>query len=255
VYYSINIGVFAGGTVASDKSIAAAGETVTLYITPATGYTLYNIQVDANVTLYGTGNTRTFTMPARDVAVSATFQSTSVLTAWNAAHAFIENTTFTLTQVEAANESAARHRLAVLINALIAPTGFSITADDIVIFVFLPATAGDGLTPTGVNGHFEFRVSPTNVPNSAYNTGVITATAFDPTANETLRSDTKLTAWAQNGILHINGLTVGELWSIYNLSGVLIYRNLATDHEATIRLPDRGIYIIKSGNQTMKIVQ
>ena len=84
--------------------------------------------------------------------------------------------------------------------------------------------------------------------------GIITPTAFDPTDNDALRSDTRLTAWAQNGMLHVSGVTVGELWSIYNLSGVLVYRNLATDHEATICLPDRGIYIIKSGNQTMKIV-
>lgn len=68
------------GTVSVDKSSATAGETVTLTITPDANYTLNVISVYKTgatgtvVALSGTGNTRTFIMPAYDVTVEATFK-------------------------------------------------------------------------------------------------------------------------------------------------------------------------------------
>ena len=62
------------GTVAADKSQAAEGEIVTLTITPATGYEideLYYMNGNEKVTITGT----TFTMPAANVEVHATFMA------------------------------------------------------------------------------------------------------------------------------------------------------------------------------------
>lgn len=53
-------------------------ESVTLTITPAANYTLKSISA-TGVTLSGTGNTRTFTMPAANVNVSATWVETSTI--------------------------------------------------------------------------------------------------------------------------------------------------------------------------------
>ena len=68
----------ANGTVAASKtSGVAAGETVTLTATPASWYDLKTLAVTAAdssaVATSGTGNNRTFTMPAQNVTVTATF--------------------------------------------------------------------------------------------------------------------------------------------------------------------------------------
>jgi hypothetical protein len=159
--YSITIGTFTGGVVTTTKvpSQATAGETVTLQITPNTGYELEAITAvstgnqTVTVPLNGTGLTRTFTMPAHNVTVTATFRNTGV-----------------------GNEGIGQ---------------------------------------------------PQGLP---------------------------LRAWSQNGTLHVTGLKTGEQWSVYNLSGVLIYRSIATDDKVNIALPNRGLYIIQSGNRTLKII-
>ena len=66
-----------GGTVTTDKTTAKAGETITLTITPEsnyilTGFSVKNGETDIDITT--TGNTRTFTMPAANVMVRATFR-------------------------------------------------------------------------------------------------------------------------------------------------------------------------------------
>lgn len=70
------------GTVTANPTSAAAGDTITLTVTPATDYELDKLTVtygDSNTTVTttaGENNTYTFTMPAGAVAVSATFKST-----------------------------------------------------------------------------------------------------------------------------------------------------------------------------------
>ena len=254
VYYSVNIGTFIGGTVNADKMSALPDETVTLTITPDVGYVLSSITA-SSVTLYGTGATRTFMMPTHDVTITATFQDMTYQYAWDAALPLIENEIFILTQEEAPNESATRYRLAELINALIASTGFTITPDDIDIIHFVPALTGDADNPAGNNGLFEFLVIPSDVTPSAYNSGTITATLFNDVANEQLTmKNEQLKALSQNGTLYVSGLTKGKSWYINNIYGQTIYTGIAVDEKAEVPSPTKGIYIITDENKSIKVV-
>lgn len=80
--YSVSIGSTANGSVNADKrSGIVAGETVTLTATPSDGYKLDSISATSNgnpVSLNGDGNTRTFTMPAANVNVTALFVITKI---------------------------------------------------------------------------------------------------------------------------------------------------------------------------------
>ena len=64
-----------------------------------------------------------------------------------------------------------------------------------------------------------------------------------------------LSAYIQNGTMHVNGLTVGEKWSVYTMAGTLIYENVATGVEATtsVRISN-GVYIVKSGKNTISVM-
>ena len=73
------------------------------------------------------------------------------------------------------------------------------------------------------------------------------------TGNENLQANV-LKAWTQNGMLHVSGLTVGQTWSIYGISGMLVHRSTAGSGEAKIALPDRGVYVVMSGSNIMKVV-
>ena len=251
--YTVTVPIGVG--VSTNKTLARPGETVTLTVTPLAGFELVSISA-TSVTLnrIALALTYTFIMPAHDVTVAATFKKSDAQIAWEKASVLIENATFTLTQKEAETEYFARYSLAEFINALIKDTGFTLSADDIVIYRFRPATAGDNANPPGVNGLCEFRVTPLHVRMSAYGSAVIIATLFDTTATEVIPQANRLKAWTtQDGVLHVVGLTQGKSLYIYNLYGQLIYQATAGGGEAKIILPARGIYIVSSGNVQLKI--
>jgi len=63
-----------------------------------------------------------------------------------------------------------------------------------------------------------------------------------------------LSAYAHHGLLHLTGLTAGETINIYNVSGALVYQSIATSDNANIPLNVKGVYIVKVGNRTVKVV-
>ncbi|MCL2072549.1 MAG: putative Ig domain-containing protein [Marinilabiliaceae bacterium] len=64
-----------------------------------------------------------------------------------------------------------------------------------------------------------------------------------------------LTAWLQNNELHINGLIINQKWSIYNVSGVLIYEEIANKPFSNYKFQiTNGIYIIRQGSRVVKVV-
>jgi hypothetical protein len=159
---------------------------------------------------------------------------------------------FTLPQAQALTESQARYALADSINKLIAATGFVVSPYDIVIFAFRPAVAGTAANVNGTAGSFEFRVTPSGVTPSEYSDGTITPMPFDPTSNETISAPT-LKAWTANGTLYVSGLVQGETWQVYDLSGRLVYSGAVAAEKSEIRLSQRGAYIIRAVNGTLKI--
>lgn len=76
--YNVTINPATGGTVTASPARAEADTEITLTIAPTTGYQLKSITAkdssNASVTLSGTGNTRTFTMPAKNVTVTPEFE-------------------------------------------------------------------------------------------------------------------------------------------------------------------------------------
>jgi hypothetical protein len=84
VRYAVTLPVTSiGGRVTTDKTLAAAGETVTLTFFPGTGYTFgtawaYNTNRQSEtIPLYCSGNVCAFTMPAYPVTIIASFTRTS----------------------------------------------------------------------------------------------------------------------------------------------------------------------------------
>ena len=61
-----------------------------------------------------------------------------------------------------------------------------------------------------------------------------------------------LVAWMQNEILHVSGLTASKPWSVHDISGMLVYQGIATSERADIHLSVRGVYLVQSGNRTVK---
>jgi hypothetical protein len=63
-----------------------------------------------------------------------------------------------------------------------------------------------------------------------------------------------LKASAFNGVLTVKGLVPGEKLNVYTALGQAVSGKTATSPEATISLPASGIYLVSSGNQTVKVI-
>jgi hypothetical protein len=95
--------------------------------------------------------------------------------------------------------------------------------------------------------------------NENYNSGTAQVSVGikvgDVTGIEKISETEELNAWIQDGTLYVSGLIAGKPWYVYNISGILIYKGVATGAVETLRATSlHGIYIVKSGNQTVKVV-
>ena len=68
-----------------------------------------------------------------------------------------------------------------------------------------------------------------------------------------LEPEKSLKAWMYDGQLYVSGLTAGTVWSVYSISGILIYQGVALENKDNIKLPAQGIYIVQSGDNTIKV--
>jgi hypothetical protein len=66
--------------------------------------------------------------------------------------------------------------------------------------------------------------------------------------------DNPLRARRDNGFLHLTGLTAGKTMSIHNTIGALVYHKMVESNEADIPLRVQGMYIVRSGNNSVKVV-
>jgi hypothetical protein len=64
-----------------------------------------------------------------------------------------------------------------------------------------------------------------------------------------------LIAFIQNDLLYVKGLKTGECINVYTVSGGFVYHVIATKEEETIYLPvSKGVYIVKSGDRVVKVI-
>ncbi|GHT35459.1 hypothetical protein AGMMS49574_24900 [Bacteroidia bacterium] len=63
-----------------------------------------------------------------------------------------------------------------------------------------------------------------------------------------------LKAWATNGNLYVSGLHAGESLRVFNVTGQLIHKSVASDTEQQISLRNRGIYIIVARQRCIKAI-
>jgi hypothetical protein len=167
VSYSIHIAGLSNGSISAAPAQAAAGETVTLTVSPNSGYELSTIQAyrtgmaTAQIPLSGSGNTRTFTMPAGNVTVTAVFASAVDQQAISSARTLIANATFSAAQTTVNTLTALRSWLATQLNGQIRSTGVTVTPSDILITGFAAAIAGNASMPAGAYGSFRFKVTLT----------------------------------------------------------------------------------------------
>ena len=128
IIYTVAVSEMENGTVLADKAETTMGETVSLAITPATGYELDVLTVkqgEADVELTaGEDGTWSFTMPAGDVTISALFKATVYTVTVNET----ENGTVSVDKTEATMGEAVAVTLAPGIGYL--PDGLSVTGSD-----------------------------------------------------------------------------------------------------------------------------
>ena len=123
---------------------------------------------------------------------------------------------------------------------------------------------GNGYSPsTTIAGTYYYYVVVTNTNNGV--SGKTTATATSAVAIVTITNGTgienvsqtnALKAWVQNGTLHVSGLTAGKPWRVYTVTSVLVTSPGPSKggEEVTTSLPGHGIYIVQSGNWTVKVM-
>jgi len=65
-----------------------------------------------------------------------------------------------------------------------------------------------------------------------------------------------LKAWTSNGALYVSGLSAGEKYSIFTLSGICLARGTASgnDIQCLASLPAHGVYILQTSQNTVKVV-
>jgi predicted secreted protein len=262
--YSVTISQSTNGTVTASPDVAEAGETITLTVSPTSGYELKSIaayktgEQSTAVSLSGSGNTRTFAMPAYSVTVSVVFgktQATLDAEAIATAVSLIENATYSFLQSDGNTEEDIIRQLVAQINDLLSGTGITVTADDITLSNFTPATAGSTGSLSGIDGGFLFSVNlhKNNINHTTDRiSGVITATRF--TAIGDISQEKGLNVYVQNGTLYAGGLTQGKAWNVYNIFGAPVYGGIAGSGKAEVNLQNRGVYIVKSGSKTIKVM-
>ena len=72
--------------------------------------------------------------------------------------------------------------------------------------------------------------------------------------NPVISAHNPLKAWVRNGLLHVTGLTVSEPLSVYSAIGIMVYHNIVTATETDIPLKAQGLYFVRSGVSSVKVL-
>jgi hypothetical protein len=74
-----------------------------------------------------------------------------------------------------------------------------------------------------------------------------------PVSIEEVNGADKLMAYVQDGIVYVRGLPEGKEWSIYAITGSLVYSGIANSNAERRPLIQRGVYIIATNKGTLKV--
>jgi uncharacterized repeat protein (TIGR02543 family) len=187
--YVVTLAPATGGSVTASATSVAPNTTVTLTIAPTAGYELATITAVVSgtstlVTLSGSGNTRTFVMPANHVTVTATFQKTAAQLALEANQQavasvkdLIEDAPYNVAQATANTSSAIHDWLEEHINTLLVQTSSTdVTVSNITVVNLTQAVSGTVIGPAGVDGEFTFTASLAKGSGATAATAVTSAT-------------------------------------------------------------------------------
>ena len=116
-----------------------------------------------------------------------------------------------------------------------------------------------GTTFSGLNADALYFVFARSAENADYLAGAASVSlplmTWFITGMGEIPQASPLKAWVQNGLLRVEGLTEGAVWSVYGVHGALVYRSVAAGSEAVVRLPaPAGVYIVQSGERTIKVM-
>ena len=67
-------------------------------------------------------------------------------------------------------------------------------------------------------------------------------------------SAVKFNAYVVNGQVQISNVEIGKPIDVYTLGVSLISRSIATNETISTNLPSKGIYIVRDGNQSLKVI-
>ena len=77
---------------------------------------------------------------------------------------------------------------------------------------------------------------------------------YDPAGIEDIGNQ-NMKAYISNGMLIIDGLEAGQQWSVFSITGTLMFQGTADSVETRHALPlQRGIYIVESEGRTVKVM-
>jgi hypothetical protein len=74
------------------------------------------------------------------------------------------------------------------------------------------------------------------------------------TSIDVFNTENPLNVWIENDHLHIGGLVIGERLDIFTVDGKLVYQAVVTSEIMSVRLPARGVYIVRSGRRVLRVV-
>jgi anti-sigma28 factor (negative regulator of flagellin synthesis)/quinol monooxygenase YgiN len=223
--YPVTIATTTNGTVSANKTTAPAGETVTLTVSPATGYELDAISTTPSVSLNGFNAPNalngTFTMPASDITVKASFKKTQAQLdkeTVEAAKAAIEGGTYRVAQATANEHASVKTWLTNTLNVLFGQShdiqlraATASTVGEVTVSALTPAIAGTKTATDGTHGAFTFTIDLTRGATTLTATvpsGVIVATPHAST--EVKRIELSLTGLTAH-ILNTGNVATGEL--------------------------------------------
>jgi hypothetical protein len=117
----------------------------------------------------------------------------------------------------------------------------------------------EGLIFSGLTSNQQYLIFARSKENDDFFAGTTSAPLIVITATEnsirTEENETPLTVWLENGVLHIKGLTIGQPYRIFSISGTLVHQGIATADVETWNVLKHGTYIIQSEDKSVKIVK